>query len=45
MLPQFVQTFHTTSYNLAIKDYYKTLQVPKTANQKEIKKAYYEVSY
>ena len=39
---QSVTRFHTSKYNG--KDYYKILDVPKTASQKEIKKAYYQLA-
>ena len=38
-----IRSFHLTGCCEAIKDLYKILKVPKTATQKEIKKAYYEV--
>lgn len=39
---QHVAHFHTTRFNG--KDFYKILNIPKTASQKEIKKAYYQLA-
>lgn len=39
---QSIVRFHTSQF--AGKDYYKILDVPKTASQKEIKKAYYQLA-